>query len=227
MTASYVSARFEKTDVNPSVPPFRCIVRNLDDGGVPPVPGPGWRPTSPDELRECFVLEYVNDTLGERFVRVADLADIAGLPIRALDSFEVPSANFVGDGVVPGDILEITPPNVTVWQSEEYTSSPYQFEVVSVVSATRLTLDRVIPSFLPALTWVIAGKSQGSVNGYPRRNGFPSVSSTFRDARMAVFFADVATLDAFVEATKAGLDALGAESTTTTLLSENYSSTAT
>jgi hypothetical protein len=44
---------------------------------------------------------------------------------------------------------------------------------------------------------------------------------------MAVFYSDVATLDAFVEATKAGLDALGAESTSTTLLSENYSSAAT
>ena len=63
----------------------------------------------------------------------------------------------------------------------------------------------------------------GSLNGYPRRSGFPAAGSVFLDSRANLFFPDVPTLDAFEAAAKAGLDALATSSTTTTLVSESYS----
>jgi len=215
--------RFEKRDISPVTPALRCIVRNLDDGGVPPTPGINYRPTSPDSLRECLVVEYVNDTLGERMTGVATLAEITSLTARQLDSFEVFGADFVGAGVVPGDVLEVIPPNSAVWDSEEFPTSPYYFTVATVSTLERLVLTAPLPGWLPLVSWAIAGKTSGSLNGYPRRSGFPTAGSTFRDSRMPTFFTSVADLDAFVESTKSQLDALSSSSTASTLTSESYS----
>lgn len=223
MSASYISMRFEKRDLNPTVAALRCIVRNLDDGGVPPTPGINYRPTSPDSLRECLVIEYVNDTLGERLSRVATLAEITSLTARQLDSFEVFGADFVGAGVAPGDVLEVIPPNSAVWDSEEFPASPYYFSVAAVSTSERLVLTAPLPGWLPLVSWAIAGKASGSLNGYPRRSGFPAPGSVFRDSRMPTFHANVADLDAFVASTKSQLDALSASSTSSTLASESYS----
>ena len=223
MVASYISTRFEKRDLNPTVAAIRCITRNLDDGATPPAPSLTYRPTSPDTLRECFVLEYVNDTLGERFSRVATLSEITTLPVRALDSFEAFGADFISAGVAPGDVLQVTPPNTAVWDSEEYPATPYYFTVQAVISAERLVLTSALPGFQPSLTWAIAGKTSGSFNGFPRRSGFPAVNAEFRDSRSVSFFTTVAALDAYVESTKTALDALSRTSTTSTLTSEDYS----
>lgn len=217
MSASYISMRFEK---NASL---RCITRNLDDGGVPPAPSINYRPTSPDSLRECLVIEYVNDTLGERMSRVASLAEMTSLTARALDSFEVYGADFVGTGVVPGDVLQVFPVDNALWASEEYPASPFLFSVLSVPTAERLVLTSPLPSWLPLVSWQIAGKTSGSLNGYPRRSGFPAPGSTFRDSRMATFFTNAADLEAYVASTKSQLDALSATVTSSTLSSENYS----
>lgn len=223
MTASYVSARFEKTDLTASLGAIRCIVRALDDGPVPPPPSAGYYPTSPDALRNFLVLEYVNDTVGERYSRIASLSDTAGLTARALTAFECSAATFITNGVVPGDYLEILLPNTLEWQGEEYPAAPYRFLISNVLSETQLTVVNPIPSFKPLVSWTIAGKASGSLNGYPRRSGFPAAGSVFLDSRANLFFPDVPTLDAFEAATKAGLDALATSSTSTTLVSENYS----
>lgn len=216
MASSYISMRFEKSS-------GRCIVRNLDDGGVPPPPSAGYRPTTPDSLRECLVIEYVNDTLGERMVGVATLAEITSLTVRALDSFEAAGADFIAAGVTAGDVLQVSPPDASVWASEEFPASPYLFTVLSVPTAERLVLSAPLPGWLPLLSWEIAGKASGSLNGYPRRSGFPAAGSTFRDSRMPVFFTTIADLDAFVASTKSQLDALAASSTSSALSSESYS----
>lgn len=223
MTSSYVSARFEKTDLTPSLGAVRCIVRALDDGPVPPPPGPAYFPTSPDALRNFLVLEYVNDTLGERYSRIATLADTAGLTARPLNAFECSAATFVTNGVVPGDYLELILPEPLEWQSEEYPAAPYRFLISNVLSETQLTVVQPIPSFKANVSWTIAGKASGAVNGTTRRSGFPSAGAVFIDARANLLFPDVPTLDAFEAAAKAGLDALASSSTSTTLTSENYS----
>ena len=225
MTSSYVSARFEKTDLSATVGKQRCIVRNLDDGSVPPSPSTGYFPTQPDELRNFLVIEYVNDSIGERLASIATLPDISTYTVRALTGFEISGgADFVTAGVAPGDILEITLPVPERWQSEEYPSSPFQLSVASVVSSTRLTLTGPIPSFLSNLTWSITGKASGVGTGFPRREGFPATGSTFLDQRMNLLFNTVAELDTFVEATKESLDLLTNTSTSSTLVSENYTS---
>lgn len=224
MTASYVSARFEKTDLTSTGNGIRSIVRNLDDGGVPPVPNAGYRPTSPDALRPFLLLEYVNDAIGERYVRVCTLADLDTYTERALTCFEVVGADFVTAAVAPGDLLRLWPPNDALWASEEYPAAPFLFTVLSVDSPERLTLTAPIPSALANLSWEIAGKASGALNGRPRRVGFPAAGSLFKDTRFNRYHGSVAELDAYVAAVKAGIDALAAHSTSTTLSNESYSS---
>lgn len=223
MSSSYISARFEKTDLTGTAGKFRCIVRELDDGPVPPPPSPGYYPTSPDSLGNFLVLEYVSDVIGERLVRVATLADLSTyLPTR-LTGFEVPTADFVAAGVLSGDKIRISPPNDAWWQSEEYPASPFEFTIASVVSPTRLIVSNDIPCFFTNMSWTVVGKTSGILNGTPRRATFPSGGTRFLDSRVNLYYDNVADMDAFILATKANLDALASASTTTTLTSESYS----
>lgn len=222
MTASYVSARFEKLDLTSSIGSVRCIVRNLDDGPVPPPPNPGYFPTSPDALRDFLVIEYINDTIGERLVRVATLADLMTYSPRQLIGFEAP-VDFVTAGVSGGDVLSITLPDNSEWVSEEYPASPFYFGISNVASPTQLELNTPIPSFKTAVSWEVIGKISGSLNGKTRRETFLVPGTTFLDRRMNLLFPDVPTMDIFVAATKATMQALGTTSTSSTLTSENYS----
>jgi hypothetical protein len=224
MTASYVSARFENAEI-PALSRVRCIIRNLDDGPVPPVPGPTYFPTSPDQLRPFCLLEYVNDTLGERFVNVATLSDLGLYSYQAspLTRFVDPTADFVTAGVSSGDTLIVTIPEPTEWQSEEYPAMPFQFGVLGVTSPTEIELVRAFPSFKTNLTWSIPGRTNGTLTGKTQRFGV-SPGNMFLDTRFNLLFNDVASLDAFVAAAKASLDALGQSSTASTLTSFNYSS---
>lgn len=214
MPTSYVSARFENSLITGWTLPFRSIFRNLDALE---------RPTYPDTLRECAVVEYVNDTIGERFVRVATLSDIGALTVRTLNSFEATSADFTAGGVVAGDVLQLTPSNAYVWQSEEFPSAPYNFTIDSVPTATRLVLTQPLPSVIGGMAWSIPARGISGIGGYPRRDGFPA-PGMYRDSRMATFYDSSASLDAFVASCKAQLDALASASTATTILSENYTS---
>lgn len=223
MVASYVSARFENTEI-PALGRVRCIVRNLDDGAVPPVPGPTYFPTSPDELRAMLVVEYVNDTLGERLARIATLADLTtyGFTPVPLTRFGITGADFIAAGVTSGDTLEVTIPEPTEWLSEEYPSTPFQFGVSTVISATELELSRPFPSFKTNVSWNVLGRVSGSLTGRTRRPG-KVPGDLFLESRFNLLFNDVASLDAFTAAARASLDGLASSSTSSTLTSFNYS----
>lgn len=221
MTASYVSVRFEKTDLSAAIGKQRCIVRARNDGPVPPPPSIGYYPTTPSELLSPLVLEYVNDVLGERMVRVATLADISGLPILQLTDFEDASTDFVAAGVTFGDVLEVFPGNPLEWSSEEYPGASFQFTVTAVLSPTKVSVLVPFPAFRANLPWQIVTRALTGTAGVTRRSG---PTTPFRDTRFNLLFNSVPELDTFVEATKAGLDALGSSSTSTTLASENYTS---
>lgn len=227
MTASYVSARFEKTDLYAQLGKQRCVVRNLDDGPVPPIPSAGYRPTQPDELRNFLLIEYVNDVVGERLTRIATTADIAGYSVQALNIFEASGVDFIAAGVGAGCKLTIALASPQEWTSEEYPN--VTFTIASVIDATHLQVSAPFPSFKTALIWSLttsggAAITSGSGTGTTRRSGSPTPLTKFLDQRMNLLFNSVPELDAFVAATKAGLDSLASSSTQSLLSSESYSS---
>jgi len=221
MTASYVSVRFEKTDLSATIGKQRCIVRTRNDGPIPPLPSLGYYPTAPNELMAPLVCEYIDDVLGERMSRVATLADLTGLPISTLTLFEDLTVDFVAAGVAPGDVLEVVSVVSSEWSSEEYPGTSFQFAVAGVLSPTQLSVSKAFPSFKANMSWEIAAIGLAGNGGVTRRAGAPA---TFLETRFNALFNSVPELDAFVEATKAGLDALGTTSTSSTLTSENYTS---
>jgi hypothetical protein len=223
MAASYVSLYFEKTDLWTQLGQQRCIVRNLDDGPVPPLPGPGYYPTEPDSLRECFVGQYIDDTLGERLLRAATLADIGSYAYLPLTTFESVGAGFLG--VFPGDVLTVTIPVVAEWQSGEYPSAVFSFSITGSLSDDALTVLVPFPSFKSGISWEVPSRGlSGTLNGTTRRTGSPAPGTIFRDRRFNTLWPSVPQLDAFVAATKAQIDALGQTSTSSNLTSESYTS---
>jgi hypothetical protein len=219
---AYISARFEKTLLSTS-DQVRVIVRNLDQGDVPPAPSVTYFPTQPSGMQTFIVGEYVNDTVGERFKRVASLADTTGITSRALDTFDAALGNFVVAGVAPGDILEITLPDATLWTSEEYpTASPFQFSVVAVVSPTRLRVAQPFPAFGRDLTWSIPARSINNTDGITHRNGNPVGPVEFLDRRFNTYFLNALDAENFVSAAKASLDTLANEGTGSALTNESY-----
>src|SRR3972149_7026471 len=126
--SSYISASFEK-DYLLTSDLVRVIVRNRDDGLVPPVPSATHYPTHPDTLRTFIVVKFISDFVGEEFTRVAALADLAALSVLPLTTFEDAATNFVVAGVVAGDILRVLVTPTEVWTSDEYPAATFDFEV--------------------------------------------------------------------------------------------------
>ena len=220
--ASYISATFEKTYL-PVSSRVRVIVRNLDQGNVPPVPSVSYFPTQPNSLRNFEVLEYINDVVGERWNRVATVTDLTTLTPRPLNLFRSASSNFIAAGVTPGDILAVNVTEPASWTSTEYpTSIPFYFSISSVNSPTTLTVDLPFPAFRSAINWSIASRSIGGTDGVTRREGNPSPGAIFLDSRFNAYFEDAVTAENFVVAVKAGMDSLANTDSITTLISENY-----
>jgi hypothetical protein len=220
--ASYVSAYFEKTAL-PASGRSRVIVRMLDDGTVPPQPSATYFPTSPDELNTFSVVEYVNDVVGERYVRVATLADMSSITALPLDTFESAGADFVTAAVVPGDLLELIIAEPAAWTSDEYpTGNPFTFVVTAVISATRLQVTPNFPAFGANLVWSVPARGVSGVNGVTHRQGTPAGPVLVRDTRFNSYWSDAVTADSFVAATKAQLDSLARESNGAGLVSESY-----
>jgi len=221
MTA-YVSATFEKT-LLPGSGRVRIIIRSLDQGPVPPLPSPVYFPTQPDDLNVFGVMEYVNDVTGERWVRVATLADFTGIAAVPLDTFEAATGNFLVAGVLPGDVLQLSVLEPEQWTSIEYPgTNPYSFIITGVLSATRLTVTPPFPGFLAAVNWSIPARSINNTDGVTHRNGSPAGPILVRDQRFNAYFPDAVGAENFVAATKAELDALSTESTGAALINENY-----
>ncbi len=220
--SAYVSATFEKT-VLPTSGRVRIIVRYLDQGPVPPVPSATYFPTAPDELNVFGVAEYVNDVTGERWVRVATLAEITSIAALPLNTFKSALADFVTAGVAIGDVLELTLSEPEQWTSSEYPgTSPFSFVVTGVVSATELTVTPNFPGFLANINWSIPVRAINNNDGITHREGSPVGTINVRDSRFNAYFPDAVAAENFVAATKAGLDALAAEGTGAALIDENY-----
>lgn len=219
---SYVSARFEKTDL-PLTGQTRIIVRNLDQGPVPPQPSGTYYPTHPDELQTFIVAEFVSRATGENYVRVATLADLTDEVVLTLNTFEDTTADFITAGVVSGDTLHLTLTSPELWTSEEYPgTNPFMFTVSSVVSATQLTITGQFPAFHRDLTWEIPDRSIAGTAGVTIRAGNPPNSSTFLERRFNKYFTSAVAATNFVSATKADLIALANAKVDTDLGSESF-----
>ena len=221
MTA-YVSAAFENAFL-PASGRVRVVVRNLDQGNVPPSPSSSYFPTQPQSLQNFVVGEYVNDAVGERWSNVATLSDITTKTIRRLDTLESPTGNFLVAGVAVGDVINVVVPEPAAWTSSEYPSSnPFQFSVLAVISATQLQVSPAFPAFLNGFNFSIPTRSLNRNDGVTRRNGSPAGPALFLDSRFNVYYENSVDAVNFVAAVKAGLDALAGNSTATTLVDENY-----
>lgn len=225
MPASYVSARFEKTNLYAEIGKQRCILRNKDDGPYPPPPSPTYFPTDPNTLRNFILVEYVDDVVGERIVRIATISDIGGASSQLRD-LEDTSVDFIAAGVTPGDQVQFYLPQNAEWVSEEFPDALLRWTIVAALSPTKLRVVGEFPSFKSGLSWAIAARSLSSVNGVTRRTLDPAPLDQFLDKRFNALFSNVPARDAFVEATKASLDALGVSSTAGNDPSENYTSKA-
>lgn len=219
---SYVSARFEKTDL-PLTGQTRIIVRNLDQGPVPPQPSGTYYPTHPDDLQTFIVAEFVSRATGENYVRVATLSDLVDEVILTLNTLEDTAADFAAAGVVAGDALHLTLSSPTLWTSEEYPgTNPFIFTVESVVSATQLTITEQFPAFHSALTWEIPDRSIAGTAGVTIRSGNPANSSIFLERRFNKYFNSAVAATRFVTATKADLVGLANAKIDSDLGSESF-----
>lgn len=220
--SSYVSARFEKDELS-ATDQVRIIVRNLDQGNVPPEPSGTYFPTDPDELQPFIVAEFVSRITGENFVRVADLSDLDTYNELVLDILEDTSTDFVAASVAVDDTLEITLDEAEVWTSEEYPgTNPFQFTVSEVISATQIRVSLPFPVFTNPLSWSIPARSLSGSTAVTIRDTDPPNGTTFLERRFNRYFTNAVTATNFVTATKADLIALANESIGAELVSESF-----
>lgn len=220
--ASFISARFEKDEL-PITDQVRIILRNIDQGNVPPQPSTSFFPTDPDSLRPFVVGEFISRVTGENFVRVVDLSDLDTLTTLTLIRFEDTTTDLVAAGVLAGDNLEVTLTAPEIWTSEEYPgTNPFTFTVASVISATQLQVSLAFPAFGNGLTWSIPARSISGSVGVTIRDTDPPDSSIFLDQRFNRYFTDAVAATNFVTATKADLVALANESVGAGLVNESF-----
>lgn len=227
MTANYVSVTFETRYQSPPTDAYRCIVRNRDDGPVPPTPSSTYYPTHSSVLRDFLVFEHVNDVIGERFVGVAGVSDIDTLSAQKLLRFTDPGVDFVAAGVVAGDLLQIHMAQPEVWSSAEYPDAGLRFMVASVIDATTIEMTTPFPAWRRNLSWSIAsrGLSRAST-GRTVREGAPVALDRYLDRRYQTWFGSQPDLDAFVASVKMGVDllALAVTQAETSVANEHYTS---
>lgn len=222
--AAYISAKFEKDDL-PTVGQIRVIVRNVDQGAVPPDPTATYLPTHPDDFQTFVVGEYVDDTQGERFVKVADLSELSSLTYSELNIFEDPAGNL--GAAVAGDVIEITLTPTELWVSEEYPSSVFQFVVAAPIDAFNVEIENAFPDFRTALTWeashVGISFATGS-QGITRRENltYPGGVQQFLEKRFNAIFDSAVESENFTAATQAEMTALANESQGVTVVDETF-----
>lgn len=225
MTA-YISAKFEKDTLAEGA---RIITRNIDQGPVPPSPSATYYPTHTDEYQAFIVAEYVDDTQGERFDKVATVSDLSGLTYTPMEIFNDTAAAF--GSVLVGDILEITSAPAERWVSEEYPSSTFVATVVtwSGQDASNIKLDKELPAFQTGLIWNITrfgvpGTIATGIAGVTRREGITPGGGIqpFLEKRFNSFFLSAVEAENFVQATKAEMTALSNEVLGDTLVNEQF-----
>ena len=201
--SSYISVVFEKAYLSTSGK-VRVIVRNRDDGGVPPNPSGVYFPTQGDDLREFIVGQFLNRTDGEQYLRIATLADLSDVnyPVLPLTTFEDTTANF--STAVQGDLLQITVPDSQLWTSTEYTdTNPHVFVIDSVGPNPyqQITVTKPFPAFLRGATWAIPARSLSGAAGVTLRAGSPDLGPYyFRDSRFNRIYTTTGTVTAALDA---------------------------
>jgi len=199
--SSYISVVFEKDYLSTSKK-VRVIVRNRDDGGVPPNPSGIYFPTQGDDLRDFIVGQFINNTSGEQYIRIATLADLSDVNylVLPLTTFEDLAVNF--STVVMGDLLQITVPDSQLWTSDEYTdTNPHIFPIASVVSTTKITVTKPFPAFLRGATWSIPARGLSGIAGVTLRAGTPSAGPFyFRDRRLNRLYTTTGAVSAALDA---------------------------
>jgi len=222
--AAYISAKFEKDDI-PNLEKIRVIVRNVDQGSVPPAPSASYAPTYPDEFQTFIVGEYVDDTQGERFDKVANLSELSSLTYSRLRIFEDPGGTL--GAVNTGDILEVFIAETTEWTSDEYPGSNFYFSVSNPIDANTVELATDFPSFKTALSWTITRGvvtiASGSTGITRRENlAYPGPVQQFLEKRFNALFSSSVAAENFTEATKAEMTALANEQQNTTVVDETF-----
>lgn len=218
--SAYISATFEKT-LLPATSQVRVILRNRDDGGVPPSPSVTYFPTNPDDLKYNVIGQFLDRTSGEVFTRITALADLTNVlyPVKALNTLEDLTANFLAAGVTQGDLLTVTLSDVEPWNSAVYNGNPFQF-TVATVTTTRVTLTTPFPAFLKGLSWAVPARSISGTAGVTLRNGNPADGTYFRDSRFQRYYATALEAETSVTAMKADLTALTTATVGATLTTE-------
>lgn len=218
--SAYISATFEKT-LLPATSQVRVILRNRDDGGVPPSPSVSYFPTNPDDLKYNIVGQFLSRTQGESFIAIATLADLTNVsrPVRALDTLEDLATDFVTAGVDHNDLLTVTLSDVEPWNSDVYSGNPFQFTVQSVTT-TRITVTPPFPAFANTLSWAIPARSLSGIAGVTIRNGNPGNTLFFRDSRFQRYYSTALEAETSVIAMKASLTSLATATVGATLTTE-------
>lgn len=226
----HISARFEQNNL-PISGFTRTIIRNRDDGAVPPQPSSTYYPTHTDDFREFIVAEYINDFVGEAFVRAASfsLNDFGLLTYSPLNQFEDLSGAFAAAQV--NDILEIILTDTTLWTSQEYPASNFIFTVTGLVDANNVLVSPEIPAFRTGLTWELrrvtppslteAVIAQGTL-GIPRRPGVTVPLTKFREKRLNIYSASAITAVNLVKSTKIEMELLTEELLAAEITVEDY-----
>lgn len=216
--AAYISASFEKTLLTTSEQ-VRVIVKNRDDGDVPPAPSALFFPTDPSALQSFIVANYSGSA--ETYVGISTVAQLTSVTARALDTIEDTTVgNFTGAGVIAGDVIKITIPDPQLWTSNEYPgTNPFSFTIDAVVSATEVRLTRPMPAFYNGFTWTIDRLSLTKYAGKTLRNGSPT-PGYFRDSRFNRLFETVIDAENAVIAMKADMLTLANDSAGANLTNE-------
>lgn len=230
---TFISATFEKDDL-PVAEKTRIIVRNVDQGGVPPAPSATYFPTQPDDFCPFIVGEYVSDTVGENFNRVATLSDLSTYEYSRMNLFRDNDGGLAS--VLSGDILYVAPSPPELWISDEYPST-YTLSgvgqtlvntVLTPVDALHVTVAKEFPSFLSTgFTWRIYRGTTliaSGVNATLRRENITYGVGTqlFLEKRFNAYFDSPVAAENFVISTKAAMIALANEGVAAELADENF-----
>lgn len=224
---AYISVVFEKAQLVTSEQ-VRVIVRNRDDGSVPPAPSPVHFPTQPNALQNFIVGQYISSVTGESFTRIATTSDLNTYSTLPLNTLEDQNVDFIAAGVSAGNILTINLADPELWTSTEYPgTNPFSFSVAAVLSSTAIRVVQPFPAFLNSVEWEIATASLSSATGVTRRNGLPSAGTYFLDRRFNRIFPTVVEAENAVVAMKADITALTNETVGDTLTTETVTLSAT
>jgi len=206
--SAYISVVFEKTRLITS-DQVRVVVRNRDDGLVPPLPGVSHYPTQPDALRNFIVGLFINNVTGESFSRIATTSDITTITVRQLDTLKDTGVNLTAASVEAGDLLYVYLTDSELWTSQEYTdTSPHVFQVASVIDSVTLTTTKPFPAHASGFTWTIPTRSVTGTAGVTLRNGQPANGTEFLDQRFNRLYTTVVDAENSVIAMRAGVQAL-------------------